>query len=452
LRSGLNKKFIKKIKMKVPWVGHIINDIKIAGDLNIDSSVMEVQAREGSLCLICRGSRMLCGKPQCPAILKLYSLIKAESSVNSDRMRGSSPPGVFVGRIGYPHVYAGPLVPPVLGDTALYDSPEQWLEKTVNEIIGFRTNLVRAKFRVNVTKPFQNKKFIDKTLEVALARDSVETEVTFNKKPSGRLLLDGEVQPMGPSAVLRNMDVGSFRPDSRIEKAYGDADLRAESAVQNLYLDNVPVSKIQKAFSVGAFGLRDQRRMVPTRWSITAVDSSISRNLIEDQVKGKPQINEYRIYEFSHLGNRFLVLLAPSSWRYEWIEAWYPGTVWNPKGQDIAMGADWEGYRGRTTYASIGGCYYAVRLAAAEFLAKEGRQATVIAMREIHPNFILPLGVWINRECVREAFRKEPQKFSTLDEAMNHIKSRFAISLDNWVQTSTLLKDTLYQERLTKYF
>jgi hypothetical protein len=116
------------------------------------------------------------------------------------------------------------------------------------------------------------------------------------------------------------------------------------------------------------------------------------------------------------------------------------------------MGADWEGYRGRTTYASIGGCYYAVRLAAAEFLAKEGRQATVIAMREIHPNFILPLGVWINRECVREAFRKEPQKFSTLDEAMNHIKSRFAISLDNWVQTSTLLKDTLYQERLTKYF
>ena len=447
----MNKKFIKKIKRKVPWVGHIINDIKIAGDLNVDSSVMEVQVREGSLCLVCRGSKMLCGKPQCPAILKLYSFIKAESSVNSDRLRGSSPPGVFVGRIGYPHVYAGPLVPPVLGDTALYDSPEQWLGKTVNEIIGFRTNLVRAKFRVNVTKPFQNKKFIDKTLEVALSRDSVETEVTFNKKPSGRLLLDGEVQPMGPSAVLRNMDVGSFRSDSRIEKAYGDADLKAESAVQNLYSDSVPVSKIQRAFSVGAFGLRDQRRMVPTRWSITAVDSSISRNLIEDQVKGKPQINGYRIYEFSHLGNRFLVLLTPSSWRYEWIEAWYPGTVWNPKGQDIAMGADWEGYRGRTTYASIGGCYYAVRLAAAEFLAKEGRQASVIAMREIHPNFIVPLGVWINRECVREAFRKEPHNFSTLNEAMNHINSRFAISLDNWVQTSTLLKDTLYQERLTKY-
>jgi len=378
-------------------------------------------------------------------------LRRVEGSVGSDRMRGSSPPGVFVGRIGYPYVYAGPLIPPVVGDTTLYDSPEQWLGNTVDEIIGFRTNLVRAKFRVNVTKPFQNRRFIDRTLEVALSRDSVETEVTFNKKPSGRLLLDGEVQPMGPSAVLRNIDVGSFRSDTRIEKAYGDADLRAENAVQSLYSDGVPVSKIQRAFSVGAFGLKDQRRMVPTRWSITAVDSSVSRNLIEDGVKGNPLINEYRIYEFSHLGNRYVVLLAPSSWRYEWIEAWYPGTTWNPKGQHIAMGGDWEGYRGRTTYASIGDCYYAVRLAAAEFLAKERRQASVIAMREIHPNFILPLGVSINRECVREAFRREPQKFSTLDEAMKHVGSRFAIGLDEWVQTSTLLKDSLYQERLTKY-
>jgi hypothetical protein len=447
----LHKTFVKKVRRRVPWVGHIINDAKAAGDLNIDPSAIEIQAREGSLCLVCRGSRMLCGKPRCPAILKLYSLLKAESAVNSDRMFGSSPPGVFVGRIGYPYVYAGPLVPPLLGDTALYDAPEQWLQKTVEEIIGFRTNLVRAKFRVNVRKPFQNKKFIDKTLEVALARDPVETEVTFKKKPSGGLLLDGEVQPMGPSAVLQNMEVGNLKIDSRIEKAYGDGDLKAETAVTKLYSNRVPVSKIQRAFSIGAFGIKDQRRIVPTRWSITAVDSTVSRNLIEEQVKGKAQISEYRIYEFNHLGNRFLVLLTPSSWRYEWIEAWYPGTVWNPKGLNIAMGGDWEGYRGRTAYASIGGCYYAVRLAAAEFLAKIGRQASVIAMREIHPSFIVPLGVWINRECVREAFRREPKKFSTLHEAMDHINSKFALCIDNWVQTSTLLKDTLYQERLTKY-
>jgi len=443
--------FIKKVKRQVPWVEHIINNERTAGDLNVDSLGKRVQIREGSLCLVCRGSRMMCGKPRCPAVLKLYSLLKTENTINSERLIGSSPPGVFIGRIGYPHVYAGPLVPPVLGDTSVYDVPEQWLGKTVDEIIGFRTNLVRAKFRVNVTKPLQNQNFVEKTLEITMAREPVETKVVFKKKPSGNLLLDSEVQPMGPSAVIRNFEVEVDKFDPKIEKAYGDGDLKAEEAVMELFKDGVPVSKIQRAFSTGAFGLKNQRRIVPTRWSITAVDSTISRDLIDERVKGKPSINEYRVYEVNYLGNRFQVLLTPSSWRYEWIEAWYPGTVWNPKSQNIAMGADWEGYQGRTTYASIGGCYYAVRLAVSEFLAKIGRQAGVIAMREIYPSFIVPLGVWINRESVREALKGEPHKFSSLKDALNHVRSRFAVSLDNWIQTSTLLKDFLYQERLTKY-
>ncbi len=447
----LHKKFIKEVKRRVPWVDHIVNDEKIAGDLNIDRSSVEVQAREGSLCLLCRGSKMMCGKPRCPALLKLYSFLRAESSVGSESVAGSSPPGVFVGRIGYPHVYAGPLVPPVRGDTSLFDAPEAWLGKTVDDIVGFRTSLIRGKFRVNVRKPFENEQFLNRTLEIALANAPVDVEANFWKKPSGRFLFDNEVQPMGPSAILKDMSITGAKTDFRLEKAYADGDLKAEEALLSLYSGKVSVSKIQRAFSVGAFGLKGQRRIVPTRWSITAVDSTISRRLIEDNVKGKPSISEYRVHEFNYLGNRFVILLTPSSWRYEWMEAWYPGTLWNPQNRDIAMGADWEGYRGRTTYASLGGCYYAVRLAASEFLAREGRQAGVIAMREIHPSFITPLGVWINRECVREAFRQEGEKFDTLKEAMAYIGSKFAIGLNEWVNTSALLKDALHQEKLTKY-
>lgn len=448
----LRNKFVKKVKRRIPWVDHIVSDEKIAGDLNIGSSGVGIQATEGSLCLLCRGSKMLCGKPRCPALLKLYSFIKATNSVETERIAGSSPPGIFVGRIGYPHVYAGPLVPPVSGDTSVFDAPERWLGKTVDDIVGFRTSLIRGKFRVNVRKPVENEKFLSRTLEIALAKEPVETEAIFWKKPSGSFLLDDEIQPMGPSAVLKSMSVGSAKTDLRLEKAYGDDDLKAEEALLGLFSDQVPVSKIQRAFSVGALGVKKQRRIVPTRWSITAVDSTISRRLIEDEVKEKKPINEYRVHEFNYLGNRFVVLLTPSNWKYEWIEAWYPGTLWNPQSQSIAMGADWEGPKGRTTYASLGGCYYAVRLAASEFLAREGRQAGVIAMREIHPDFITPLGVWINRECVREAFRQEGKKFAALNEAMAYIGSKFAIKLDEWINTSALLKDALYQERITKYF
>ncbi len=451
MKPPFPKKFVKKVKRRIPWVGHIISDEKIAGDLNQERGRIEIQAREGSLCLVCRGGKGLCGKPRCPALLKINSFLKVRSIVDTTQMAGSSPPGIFVGRVGYPYVYAGPLVPPMLGDTSLFDTPEDWLGKTVDEIIGFRTNLIRSKFRVNVKKPVENERLLNQTLEIALSKDSVDMEVTFQKKPSGRFFLDDEVQPMGPSALIKNMEVEDVKTDLRIEKAYGDADLKTEEAILDLHLNRVPVSKIQRAFSVGAFGLKGQRRIVPTRWSITAVDSTISRRLIEDRVKrGKP-LNEYRVYEFSYLGNRFVVLLMPCNWRYEWMEAWYPGTAWNPQSQSIAMGGDWEGYRGRTTYASIGGCYYAVRLAVTEFLASEGRQAGVVAMREIHPSFITPLGVWINRECIREAFQQGGRKFDALDEAMAYIGSRFDIGLKEWINASVLLKDALYQEKITKY-
>jgi len=227
--------------------------------------------------------------------------------------------------------------------------------------------------------------------------------------------------------------------------------LKSEEALLNLHTEKVPVSKIQRAFSIGAFGLKRNRRIVPTRWSITAVDSTISRRLIEDEIKSANPVNQYSVHEFSYLGNRFAVLMLPTRWRYEWIEAWYPRTAWNPANRSIAMGGDWEGYKGRTTYASIGGCYYAVRLATAEFLASQRRQAGVIALREIHPGFITPLGVWINRECVREALRRQGKKFSNLEEALDYVNSRFTIGINEWIDSSHLLKDALYQERLTKY-
>jgi hypothetical protein len=449
LKSLRSRKFVKTVKKRLPWISHVINDEASAGEFNLTQ--MNIEPRRGSLCLACRGGRRLCGKTRCPALVKLYSLLKVRKWMHLDQLAGSSPPGIFVGRRGYPHVYAGPLVPPMLGETSHFDAPEEWVGRSVDEIVTFRTNLIRGKFRVNVTDLSENDRFLSRTLEMALSSTPVDTELTFQKKPSDRIFLDGTMQPMGPSAILKKMNVGSGNTDRRIEKAYRDHDLKAEQAVLNLYLSDVPVSKIQRVFSVGAFGVKQQRRMVPTRWSITAVDSTISRRLIEDQVKENKLINEYRVYEYNYLGNRFIILLLPFNWSYEWMEAWYPGTSWNPHSQNIAVGGDWEGYRGRTTYASIGGCYYAVRLAVAEFLAVERRQARVIAMREIHPSFLLPLGVWINRECIREAFHQSEHKFNTLQESLAYIGSRFTIRMNDWIEASSLLKDSIHQKRIIDY-
>ncbi len=66
-------------------------------------------------------------------------------------LEGSSPPSVFIGSWNYPDVYAGPMIAPLHGDTAIMDMPESWISghKTQEEIISFRLNLVRGKQRVH---------------------------------------------------------------------------------------------------------------------------------------------------------------------------------------------------------------------------------------------------------------------------------------------------------------
>jgi len=142
----------------------------------------------------------------------------------------------------------------------------------------------------------------------------------------------------------------------------------------------------------------------------------------------------------------------PRSWSYELIEAWYPNTVWNPFGKDVAIMSSSESYEGRTTYAEIGGCYYAARLAVNEYLVKEKRQARVVILREAHPGYIMPVGVWNVRENVRAALRMSPLRFSSLDEAFGYISTRLVIPRSRWIKASAVLKETLYQKGLSDFF
>ncbi|MDY6965792.1 MAG: Nre family DNA repair protein [Halobacteriota archaeon] len=392
---------------------------------------------------------MLCGKSSCPILLKLYVNLKIKDLIDGTHLDGSSPPGVFIGRFGYPYVSIGPLVPPVHGDTGLLDTPELWLGKSIEDIVRFRFQLVRGKHRVHVGK-LEGERIVEYTRDLAISTDPTETEVEFSKRPSGRLVLDDNSQPFGPSAPLKKLDIGTLKIDHRIDKAFSDTDLKAKEAIMDLFEEGTMVSKIQRAFSVGAFGLKKNRKFVPTRWSITAVDDTISKELVKS-VKDYPLINEYRVFESWELDNRFIIIMMPLAWSYELIEAWYPNTVWNPKGSRTMIYSDSEGYNGRTRYAVIGGCYYAARLAVNEYLTKERRQARVVILREAHPGYIMPVGVWNVRENVRNALRGEFRKFDTLNEAFNYIGELLDIGIDRWISHSDMLKDAICQRRLFDY-
>jgi hypothetical protein len=407
-------------------------------------------SKSDARCILCRGTKLLCGKDRCPVMVKFYAQTRIAPKLDALEMDGASPPGVFVGRTGYPKVNVGPLIPPDHGDTSVMDTPELWFGKTIDEIVDFRFSLVRGKSPVNVKNVKRGGRMVDLTRELAMSRGPAEVEAKFSKRPTGRIVLDDEIQPFGPSAPLKSMNLGTYRLDQRMEKAHFDTDLKSLPAVLALYNHGTFVSRIQRAFSAGSFGVEDNRRLVPTRWSITAIDSMLSKNLMA-RVKRYPFINEYRVYESCSLDNRFEVLMMPMAWSYELVEAWFPRTAWNPTGNRVAIFSSSEGYKGRTTYAEIGGCYYAARLASCEQLDHERRQASVVILRESHPGYIMPVGVWNVRENVRNAVKGAHLKFDSLYDALLHVSGRLEIGLGTWIRNSKVLRDRIYQKRVDDY-
>jgi DNA repair protein NreA len=405
------------------------------------------------MCLACRGAKLLCGKSRCPILAKAEGFSRhAEKLYSSDVISGSSPPGVFVGRFGYPKVFIGPMVPAIHGDTEFLDTPEMWKGKTIEEIVDYRYSLVRGCFKANIHDAVKGSALIDTLQEISMASKPAESDLFLEKKPVQRITFSENSQPFGPSAPLKQFKPsGNISVDSRMEKAYYDRDLKASDAVFELYRNGVLFSKIEKAFSVGVFGEKKRRKLVPTRWSITAVDSNLSLRLI-DEIKDYDEIDDFRVFHSENLDNVYIGILTPEKWKYEWIEAWHSGTAWNKFGAKPEMIGDYEGYYGRKTYAKPGGCYYTTRFAVTEYLSKERRQSGAIMLREIHPGYILPVGVWNVRESIRSLLMTKYKAFDTMDDALRYACTFFSIPKAGWIANSELLRQAKEQMKISSYF
>ena len=85
--------------------------------------------------------------------------------------------------------------------------------------------------------------------------------------------LDGESAPFGPMGEIKSAKFSGTTSVKPIERTFYDVDLKAQDAVLNLYNSGIEISKIQKCFSIGMLG--QNRKLVPTKWSITATDDII---------------------------------------------------------------------------------------------------------------------------------------------------------------------------------
>jgi len=372
---------------------------------------------------------------------RVTAAMKMQSVAVEKELNGSSPPSVFIGRWNYPKVYAGPMIAPFHGDTRVIDTPELWIPNhlTQEEIIANRLSLVRGKHQVDVKD--LGKRYIEKLQEIALSNTSIESEVIFSSRPKGITFSD-EFSPFGPSATIEEFDIGSVKWNRDLEKIYYDTDLKATDALNELHRKGVPFSSIQKAFSVGTIGTKKRRHLVPTRWSITACDSSIGASLL-NEVRKFNIVDTLRVHEFQSLHNYYTVLLIPTAWQFEWMEAFL-----RILGTEEIVYSDYERYRGKNSYSPVGGCYYACKMAVLEALAHEKRQASAIILREAYRGYI-PLGVFNVRENVRNAMLQQPLEFEDLKSALTYISTKLMFPIMRFIEKSNILKDLLNVEQTT---
>ena len=404
---------------------------------------------ETDLCVKCKGKGW-CGKP-----CKIYSKIKNFTQKKSKHLSGNSPPEIFVGKYNYPNIQAGILSPEIHGNTAELSMPEIWHEKNLQipQILTNRSQLIYGKFQTSIKKARTQNKFTKLMQEISMTHKPISTEFFLKKIPRMTLEINKYSAAIGNPAELesaRLQENPKIKP--KIDYLTTDTDCKSVIAIKELHKSNIQTSHIIKILSAGLLGTKTRRKLVPTRWAITATDDTISKEMLK-KIKYYPEINEITLFHGYYIGNHYEFLLLPDKFSFEVIEAYMSGSVWNPLSPNIHFAQDFERFSNRKKYAfNVTGAYYTARLALTEYLEKIKRQAYCIIFREERPEYNAPLGVGILRQLARKAFQNKPETFPTIQQALHQMQSRMKLPIKEFIQQSVLLKEYKQQTRLSKFF
>ncbi|APX96639.1 DNA repair protein NreA [Natronorubrum daqingense] len=368
-----------------------------------------------------------------------------DQSLSGDSLVGSTAPSIFVGRSNYPDIPVGLLSPVGDEDAAEeYVTDGNWYQEGygITDVLQRRTNLLNSNKRANVDSPSIASRlapsvhdtwdgFVGVQREVAIAGRPVDLEIGLDGTPDLGLDAGTDVAtPRGPRATAQNAELreNPYVP-KQVKKTLEDDDWQAQGAMTYLYRRGFDVYDINSILSAGALGEAKQRRLVPTRWSITAVDDTVGQYL-RGRIKSEPSIDEVQVWANEYMGNRYWIVMAPGNWEFELVEMKAPGSIWNPNpNDDIWLQSASEGYDGRTSYVEeTAGAYYAARLAVLEHLESIGRQAKCLVLREVSDDYWAPVGVWQVRESVRNAFDGAYGEAETFHDAIGEISTQLPVS------------------------
>jgi len=375
------------------------------------------------------------------------------------RIDSISPPSVFVGsKLKYPLVNVGILSPLEKDENAwIYDDAKYWAKNNfeIYDVIRLRDSLLNSRFQSKVQDSRMNNKFVEVAKEIAIASKPVELEIELKNKLSVDKKRDRILMHQGMRASLKKARVVSnVKIHQKVDKVMHD-EIKASEGIEMLYKNNFDEYTLAKILSVGVLGLKKNKRLVPTRWSITATDDTLAKNLL-GKVRNYKWLENYELFFGEFLGNQYLIMLFPNVWSYELFELYFPGSSWNPSDK-LKASTDYENFYGRKTYAfATAGGYYATRLPILEYLNSIKRQASILVIRIETPSYWAGLGVWVVRESVRKTLNRGRIKFDSREKLIEGARkiSQAKYKFDNAdiLRESKLLKERKSQKVLGECF
>jgi hypothetical protein len=290
-----------------------------------------------------------------------------------------------------------------------------------------------------------------------------ESELNFHKIPTFHqsLLsnqnndLNKEFTPFGPQAEIKSFKLSSnTSTNKKIDNLYSDNNIRANDAVIDLYNNGIEISQINKVLSLGMLGRKNKRRLVPTRWSISAIDDIISSYLVK-KIDLYQSIDQFEVIKYNHFSNYYSIIFIPSDvWSFEMIEAWYDQNNVNK----FFLESDYENsITGLDHYPRIAGAYFAAKLGILEYLtSSKKRKCSVLIFREIRPEYLVPLGVWQIREGIREGLRSKQvntaNSFSDFQKALLYASQTMIVPLLDWLKHSEMYKNYGKKTLISDFF
>ena len=384
---------------------------------------------------------------------------KSKNISRISELESTSPPSVFVGsKLKYPLVNVGILSPLEKDEEAwIYDDAEFWARNNlgIRDVINLRENLLNSRFQSNVATPrLNNEKFVQMIQELALASKPVDVEIELKRKIGQGFRKDRVLAPQGMNAPLKKARITSnVKIDQKLDKVVND-DIKTVEAVETLHKGGFSEYALSKILSVGVLGLKKDRKLVPTRWSITATDDMIGKKLLK-KIRNCKWIENYELFFGEFTGNCYLVLLFPNLFSYELFELYLPGSSWNTS-NEIKASTDMEDFYGRKDYASnTAGGYYAARLPILEYLEKEKKQASIIVIRIELPTYWASLGVWVVREAIKKTMENKKFEFADMKELIESARKismiKFGYDPDKLIKKSKILENIKNQTTLGKW-